>query len=60
MRRAGLGVDADHDRHSRPQHALGGNACTILVKLPVALSGGKSENTEPEAGDSDMTLPVMS
>ena len=27
-----------------------GTRCTILVKLPVALSGGSSENTEPEAG----------
>src|SRR6185437_285607 len=27
-----------------------GRRCTILVKLPVALSGGSSENTEPEAG----------
>ena len=33
--------------------------CTILVKLPVALSGGSSENTEPEAGDTLATVPLM-
>src|SRR5262249_52471172 len=35
-----------------------GSRCTILVKLPVALSGGSSENTEPEAGATLTTLPV--
>ena len=28
-----------------------GTRCTILVKLPVAFSGGSRLNTEPEAGD---------
>ncbi len=36
-----------------------GMRCTILVKLPVALSGGSSENTAPDAGDSDATRPSM-
>src|SRR5262245_6195656 len=36
-----------------------GSRCTILVKLPVALSGGSSENTAPEAGDRLATLPSM-
>ncbi len=30
-----------------------GTRCTTLVKLPVAFSGGSSENTAPEAGASD-------
>ena len=34
-----------------------GTRCTILVKLPVALSGGSSENTEPEAGATLSTVP---
>ena len=34
-----------------------GRRCTILVKLPVALSGGSSENTEPEAGAKLATRP---
>src|SRR5262249_18349046 len=34
-----------------------GRRCTILVKLPVALSGGSSENTAPEAGDRLATVP---
>ena len=34
-----------------------GSRCTILVKLPVALSGGSSENTEPDAGDKLDTAP---
>ena len=34
-----------------------GSRCTILVKLPVALSGGSSENTEPEAGEKLSTVP---
>ena len=29
--------------------------CTTLVKLPVALSGGSSENCAPEAGEIDLT-----
>jgi hypothetical protein len=33
-----------------------GTRCTILVKLPVALSGGSSKNTEPEAGATLTTL----
>src|SRR5262245_51757808 len=33
--------------------------CTILVKLPVALSGGSNENTEPEAGAKLTTVPSM-
>ena len=37
-----------------------GTRCTILVKLPVALSGGSSENTEPEAGATLSTVPSMS
>ncbi len=35
-----------------------GTRCTILVKLPVALSGGSSVNTEPAAGDMLSTTPV--
>ena len=31
--------------------------CTTLVKLPVALSGGSSENCAPEAGEIDDTTP---
>src|SRR5262249_46323171 len=34
-----------------------GSRWTILVKLPVALSGGSSENTEPEAGDMLSMVP---
>ena len=30
---------------------------TTLVKLPVALSGGSSENCAPEAGEIDDTTP---
>ena len=37
-----------------------GTRCTILVKLPVALSGGSSENTEPEAGATLATVPSIS
>ena len=35
--------------------------CTILVKLPVALSGGSSEKVEPEAGDTlvDLAFDLM-
>ena len=66
-----LGVDADHHRHAGPQQTLRrsppagrwmrtARRCTILVKLPVALSGGSSENTEPEAGETLATVPVMS
>ena len=36
-----------------------GTRCTILVKLPVALSGGSSENTEPEAGATLATVPSI-
>jgi hypothetical protein len=36
-----------------------GSRCTILVKFPVALSGGNSENTEPEAGDRLTTRPSI-
>ena len=37
-----------------------GTRCTILVKLPVALSGGSSENTEPDAGETLSTRPSIS
>ena len=37
-----------------------GTRCTTLVKLPVAFSGGSSENTAPEAGASDDTVPSNS
>src|ERR1700728_4523018 len=36
-----------------------GRRCTILVKLPVALSGGSSENTAPEAGEKLSTTPSI-
>ena len=36
-----------------------GSRCTILVKLPVALSGGSSENTAPEAGEKLSTVPSI-
>ena len=36
-----------------------GTRCTILVKLPVALSGGSSENTEPDAGAKLSTVPSI-
>ena len=32
---------------------------TTLVKLPVALSGGSSENCDPEAGEIDATVPSI-
>ena len=35
-----------------------GSRCTILVKLPVALSGGSSVNTEPAAGEMLSTVPA--
>ena len=35
-----------------------GTRCTILVKLPVAFSGGSRVNTEPEAGATLSTVPV--
>ena len=35
-----------------------GSRCTILVKLPVALSGGSSVNTEPAAGEMLSTTPA--
>ena len=34
-----------------------GTRCTILVKLPVAFSGGSRLNTEPEAGATLSTVP---
>ncbi len=34
-----------------------GKRCTILVKLPVALSGGSNEKTEPDAGATLATRP---
>jgi hypothetical protein len=34
-----------------------GTRCTILVKLPVALSGGSSVNTEPEPAAMLSTIP---
>ena len=34
-----------------------GTRCTILVKLPVALSGGSSANSRPLAGDRLSTWP---
>src|SRR5215471_8992163 len=36
-----------------------GRRWTILVKFPVALSGGSKENTEPEAGARLATRPSM-
>ena len=35
-----------------------GRRWTILVKLPVALSGGSNEKTEPDAGATLTTLPL--
>ena len=35
-----------------------GTRCTILVKLPVALSGGSSENSAPLAGAKLSILPA--
>ena len=35
-----------------------GRRCTILVKLPVALSGGSSANSRPLAGDRLSTWPL--
>ena len=37
-----------------------GTRWTILVKLPVAFSGGSRLNTEPEAGETLSTVPTMS
>ena len=34
-----------------------GTRCTIFVKLPVAFSGGSSENCDPDAGATLTTLP---
>ncbi len=34
-----------------------GRRCTILVKLPVALSGGSNEKIAPEAGEKLSTVP---
>src|SRR5271156_5714623 len=34
-----------------------GIRCTTLVKLPVALSGGSSANSAPDAGDQLSTCP---
>ena len=36
-----------------------GTRCTILVKLPVAFSGGSRQNTEPEAGATLATVPSI-
>ncbi len=36
-----------------------GTRWMILVKLPVAFSGGSSEKTEPEAGEIDSTVPTI-
>ena len=36
-----------------------GTRCTILVKLPVAFSGGRSENCEPDAGATLSTVPSI-
>ncbi len=40
---------------SKPMRTV--TRCTILVKLPVALSGGSSENCAPEAGAIERTVP---
>ena len=37
-----------------------GTRCTTLVKLPVALSGGSRLKTEPDAGATLATVPLMS
>jgi hypothetical protein len=37
-----------------------GTRCTILVKLPVAFSGGSRLNTAPEAAAMLSTVPVIS
>src|SRR6478609_527826 len=36
-----------------------GTRWIILVKLPVAFSGGSSEKTEPDAGAIDSTVPMI-
>jgi hypothetical protein len=36
-----------------------GTRYTILVKLPVALSGGSNENTAPDAGAKLSTVPSI-
>ena len=36
-----------------------GTRCTILVKLPVALSGGSSANSRPLAGDEAVDMAVQ-
>ena len=64
------GVDGGDDRQAGPQrHAPSARPpakamrtatrCTTLVKLPVALSGGSSENCEPEAGATEVTTPSI-
>ena len=35
-----------------------GSRCTIFVKLPVALSGGSSVNTEPAPAEMLSTTPL--
>jgi hypothetical protein len=57
-------IDMDDDRQSRPQRALSssstmrtGTRCTILVKLPVAFSGGMTLNWAPVAGARLATQP---
>src|SRR6185437_8227963 len=54
----------DMPERSRPASASSSNTiftgmrCTILVKLPVALSGGSSANSRPLAGDRLSTWPL--
>ena len=45
------GLSKSPNEESRSSTILTGMRWTTLVKLPVALSGGKSENWAPEAGD---------
>ena len=69
-RRRGAGVHLDHDRQAGAQQALlqhsgstamrTGTRCTILVKLPVAFSGGSRLNTAPEAGAMLSTRALIS
>ena len=64
------GVDGGDDRQAgtqRPSFSTSSGKvmrtatrCTTLVKLPVALSGGSSENCAPEAGEIDDTTPSTS
>ena len=61
-----LGINRRFDRHAGAQRAcepassstiFTGMRCTILVKLPVALSGGSSANSSPLAGETLSTWP---